>query len=154
MYKRILVPYDGSPTSTRGLDEAIAFARSSGGSLRLVHMIDELSFVTGFETYPAYASSVLPFMKENAERLLAEGKARAAAQGVQADSVLADNLTQRLSDFVADEARRWNADLVVLGTHGRRGVGRALLGSDAEQILRTAPVPVLLVRAAPAAHNG
>ena len=48
---------------------------------------------------------------------------------------------------MAEQARQWPADLIVIGTHGRRGVGRMLLGSDAEQIVRTAPVPVLLVRA-------
>jgi nucleotide-binding universal stress UspA family protein len=48
---------------------------------------------------------------------------------------------------VVDEAKRWGAELIVIGTHGRRGVGRMLMGSDAEQILRLSPVPVLLVRA-------
>jgi len=52
-----------------------------------------------------------------------------------------------LSDLVGDQAKAWNADLVVIGTHGRRGVNRLMLGSDAEQIVRTSPVPVLLVRA-------
>ena len=53
---------------------------------------------------------------------------------------------QRLGDTVADAARDWGADLVVLGTHGRRGVGRVLLGSGAEQVIRCASVPVLIVR--------
>ncbi len=48
---------------------------------------------------------------------------------------------------VCDQVKAWSADLVVIGTHGRRGVGRMLLGSDAEQVLRTSPVPVLVVRA-------
>jgi nucleotide-binding universal stress UspA family protein len=48
---------------------------------------------------------------------------------------------------VIEQAKAWGADLIVIGTHGRRGVGRLLLGSDAEQIVRMAPVPVLLVRA-------
>jgi len=52
-----------------------------------------------------------------------------------------------VSDLVIDQAREWGANLIVLGTHGRRGVNRMLLGSDAEQILRMATVPVLLVRA-------
>ena len=53
--------------------------------------------------------------------------------------------------MVADEARRWNADLIVVGTHGRRGVGRMLLGSGAEQVIRMAPVPVLVIRSEGAA---
>jgi nucleotide-binding universal stress UspA family protein len=49
-------------------------------------------------------------------------------------------------DLVAAAAKSWSVELVVIGTHGRRGLGRLLLGSDAEQILRLSPVPVLLVR--------
>jgi nucleotide-binding universal stress UspA family protein len=55
----------------------------------------------------------------------------------------------RVSDVIVKEAAQWPADLIVLGTHGRRGAGRLLLGSDAEQVLRVAPVPVLLVRHRP-----
>ena len=51
-----------------------------------------------------------------------------------------------MGETVANAARLWNADLIVVGTHGRRGVGRMLLGSGAEQIVRLAPVPVLVVR--------
>ena len=63
-----------------------------------------------------------------------------------ADTVLDDGVHSRLADWVVEEVRAWPADVVVLGTHGRRGVGRMLLGSDAEQVLRICPVPVLLVR--------
>ena len=55
-------------------------------------------------------------------------------------------MAARVADLVVEQARQWGAELIVLGTHGRRGLGRALLGSDAEQVLRQAPVPVLLVR--------
>ncbi len=68
------------------------------------------------------------------------------AAGVEADNMLFDNFGERLGDAVADAAKRWNADLVVVGTHGRRGIGRVFLGSGAEQIIRLAPVPVLVVR--------
>ena len=62
------------------------------------------------------------------------------------DAVLHEDTSGRVAEIVADEATSWGADLVVLGTHGRRGVGRLILGSDAEQVLRPSPVPVLLVR--------
>jgi nucleotide-binding universal stress UspA family protein len=67
---------------------------------------------------------------------------------IPVDTVLADTLQGRVCDLVIDEANRWKADLIVIGTHGRRGPGRLAMGSDAEQILRLAPAPVLLVRAA------
>ena len=60
---------------------------------------------------------------------------------------LTEVLPGRVCDVAVEQAKAAGADLIVLGTHGRRGVGRMLMGSDAEQILRIAPTPVLLVRA-------
>jgi len=146
MYQRILVPIDGSPTSNRGLDEATALAKLTGGRLRLIHAVDELTYATGFETYAAYAADVIPAMKKAGEELLKRGKQRAEGQGVAVDAVLLEGQGVRLSDMVIEHAQSWKADLIVIGTHGRRGVRRLLLGSDAEQILRLSSVPVLLVR--------
>ena len=73
MYQRILVPIDGSPTSDRGLDEAIALARITGGSIRLVNILDELVFTTGFETGATYMRNVLPALRQGSERILAAG---------------------------------------------------------------------------------
>ena len=151
MYQRILVPFDGSATSSRGLDEAIKLATLTGATVRLIHVVDVLLFATGFETAAAYAGEVIPFMKQAGEKILQEGKARVEKAGVKAETLLVDSITTRLSDAVAAQVKAWNADLIVIGTHGRRGVDRLMLGSDAEQILRSALVPVLLVRAAVAA---
>ena len=147
MYQRILVPIDGSTTSNKGLDEAIQLARLTGAKLRLVHIVDTLSFATGFEPYTVYAGDVIPRMKEAGQQILDEGQRRVAEQGVAVDTLLFDSLANRVSDTVIEQAKAWGADLIVLGTHGRRGVGRLLLGSDAEQIARMASIPVLLVRA-------
>ena len=72
-------------------------------------------------------------------------------RSIPVDTALFDSLSKRLCDRVAEQVKEWGADVIVLGTHGRRGVGRMLLGSDAEQIVRTATVPVLLVRGMPVA---
>lgn len=146
MYQHILVPIDGSATSTRGLDEAIKLAGLTGASLRLIHVVDALSFATGFEPYGVYSTDVMAVMKEAGERILEQGRARVEAAGIKVDSLLFDSLASRLSEIVMEQAKGWGADLIVIGTHGRRGVERLFLGSDAEQILRMAPVPVLLVR--------
>ena len=147
MYQRILVPIDGSATSDKGLDEAIALARLTGARLCLIHVLDNLSFATGYETCAVYTDSVLPFARQAGDRILQEGSARAAARGVQVETRLIDDLLPRMSELVVEQTRAWQADLIVIGTHGRRGAERVLLGSDAEQIMRLAPVPVLLVRA-------
>ncbi len=147
MYQRILVPVDGSATSNHGLQEAIKIARLTGASLRLIHVVDELRYATGFETYAAYANDLIPFVKAAGEKILSDAKERANKAGVIVETRLAEEFATRLSDVVVEQAKAWKADLIVVGTHGRRGIGRALLGSDAEQIMRAAPVPVLLVRA-------
>ena len=110
-------------------------------------MLDILDFTSGFETAAVYADHVVPFMRRTGQDLLHEGQARAERAGVRVDTVLLEGMKTRLCDAVAEQARAWGAELIVIGTHGRRGAGRVLLGSDAEQIVRTAPVPVLLVRA-------
>ena len=144
MYKRILVPVDGSPTSVRGLDAAIGLAKLGGASLHLVHVLDRVVFAGG-ETYTV---DVFGMLREAGERILQETKARAAAAGIEASTFLSEVLPGRVSDVVVEQAKASGADLIVVGTHGRRGVSRLFVGSDAEQIVRVAPVPVLLVRAA------
>lgn len=146
MYQRILVPIDGSPTSDRGLLEAIAIARLTGGTIRLVHVLDELIFTTGFETGATYMNTVLPALRQKAEHILQTGKDRVAAAGVAVETLVVECFARRTSDVIVEQTAEWRADLIVLGTHGRRGINRAMLGSDAEQVLRMATVPVLLVR--------
>lgn len=147
MYQRILVPVDGSETSKAGLAEAVKLARLTGAQIRLIHVVDESPFLLSAEGMAAVATDLLALLREGGQRILDEARADVVAQGVAVDTALYDGLASRLSDCVDDEVQRWNADLVVLGTHGRRGVGRMVLGSGAEQVARTSRVPVLLVRA-------
>lgn len=145
MYKRILVPVDGSETSNKALVTALQFARDFGSRVRLVHVVEELTFVTGFDP-SGYSGELATVMREAGEKILASALAIAQSAGVPADSMLFDKPGERLAETVADAAKLWNADLIVAGTHGRHGLGRVLMGSGAEQIVRLAPVPVLVVR--------
>lgn len=154
VYRQLLVPFDGSPTSAKALDEAIRLARLTGARLRLLHVVDELSYVNGFETATNYINEIVPLMQAAGEKLLALARQKAQAQGVDTDSVLVVGGPGRICEHVAEQARSAQADLIVVGSHGRRGIGRVLLGSDAEQIVRTAPVPVLVVRGAEDAARG
>lgn len=148
MYDRILVPVDGSPPSARALQEALRVAQLTGARLRLVHVIDELPFALSADTFSPYAGDLLALLREGGAKVLIDARQEVQAAGIDVDTVLRDSFQGRVCDLVVDEAKSWPADLIVIGTHGRRGVRRAVLGSDAEQILRLAPVPVLLVRAA------
>jgi nucleotide-binding universal stress UspA family protein len=142
MYRRILVPVDGSATSNKALVAALQIAREGGGRVRLVHALDELVYLSGYE----YSGDVIKIAREQASRVLSDAMAMAQSAGIPAEQDLVETPGTRLGDSVASHAREWDADLIVVGTHGRRGVGRVLLGSGAEQIIRCAPVPVLVIR--------
>ena len=146
MYTHILVPVDGSPTSDRGLEEAVKLARLTGARLRLMHVVDQLVYSAGMEGFGAMTADLIPLLREGGEKVLKTAKARVEASGVPVETALFDSFAGRVCDLVVAEATNWHADLIVLGTHGRRGVGRVFMGSDAEQIVRLAPTPVLLVR--------
>ena len=146
MYTRILVPVDGSPTSDRGLEEAVNLARLTGARLRLIHVIDQYIYATGMDGF-SMTADLFAVLREAGEKILKACKARVEAAGVPVETTSLESLSGRVCDLVVAEAKNWGADLIVLGTHGRRGVGRVFMGSDAEQIVRLAPTPVLLVRA-------
>lgn len=146
------MPVDGSPTASLGLDEAVKLARLTSGRLRLVHVIDELSMMVGLEWSAAMPASAIQQLREGGQTLLEAAAARVRKQGVEVDTVLIDNLSSRVAEQVLLQAAEWPAELIVLGTHGRRGLPRLMMGSDAEQIIRLAHTPVLLVRGAAAKH--
>jgi len=147
MYQRILVPFDGSATAARGLAEAVKLAGLTGARLRLIHVVDELSFAFAASEGLTFTGDMPSLLREAGAAILAQGAASAQAAGLVVETVLKDSFAGRVCDLVIDEARSWPADLIVLGTHGRRGVGRLFMGSDAESIVRSAPIPVLLIRA-------
>lgn len=147
MYRRILVPVDGSPAARAGLDEAIRLAGLTGAELRLVHVLDAAAHASGFETGAVYCNEVVPLMKQIGGRVLDDAKERCRQSGVKAEGLLIETIADRVCKLVVAQANDWGAELIVIGTHGRRGAERLMLGSDAEQIVRLSPVPVLLVRA-------
>jgi nucleotide-binding universal stress UspA family protein len=141
-FRRILVPVDGSATSNKALVMALDIARDSDSHVRLIHVVDELAYMTGFEA----SGEVLAIVREGAQRVLAEATEIAKSAGVPVETHLIDEPGHRMGDQVCNEAAEWEADLIVVGTHGRRGMSRLMLGSGAEQIIRLAQVPVLVVR--------
>jgi nucleotide-binding universal stress UspA family protein len=143
LFKKILVPIDGSDTADKAMRMALDMARESLASVRFMHVIDDDRYFSSYE----FSADLRTYAFDNAKKLLQNAMDAAAALGVNADTQLINKPGQRLGENVADEAQNWGADLVVVGTHGRRGLGRVLLGSGAEQVVRLSPVPVLMVRA-------
>lgn len=146
MYQRILVPVDGSPTSNTGLTEAIKLARLTGARVRVLHVVDEMPFLISSDGYAPIPGDVFTVLRDVGKSILEQARATVDAAGVPVEAALFDSLSGRLCDRVVEQVKEWKADVIVLGTHGRRGVGRMFMGSDAEQIVRTSTVPVLLVR--------
>jgi len=143
MFKRILVPIDGSATSNKALALALQVARDGGGTVRLLHDLDELALLSGAE-----GLDLLKVMNEQGQKMLEMAAETVKAAGVNVETKLIEAPGRRLGEVVAEDATEWKADLIVVGTYGRRGISRMVLGSGAEQIVRLAPVPVLTVRGA------
>lgn len=146
MYERILVPVDGTDTAKRGLLEAMRLSKALGGcTLRLVHIVDDSALALNPEAGIAAAPLVEDFA-EGGKQILEEARILAQTQGIAAEIVLHENFTGRVADLIVDEARKWQAQLIVMGTHASGGIRHAVMGSDAEAVLHGAEIPVLLVR--------
>src|SRR5438128_4915941 len=145
-YKRILVPIDGSPTSARGLREAIGFAKAQKAKLQLVHVVDVHNAVLAGLEGGAAVTELAAALRARGRKILASAATVARKAGLACDTVLLESLTGPAAEPIVRQARKWPADLIVIGTHGRRGLKRLVMGSDAEQIVRNAPAPVMLVR--------
>jgi len=145
MFKRILVPIDGSPASSAGLRTAVDLARDQKARLRLVHLGKQIP-ARRRKAEGMTASELFEAIREQGKKLLERQAALCRARGVRTDTALYIGLAGHPARLVLAEARKWRADLIVMGTEGRRGLRRAVVGSDAEEVIRAAPVPVLLTR--------
>lgn len=145
MFKKILVPVDGSDASTKGLDAAIQLAKSHGSALRLVHVVNELVLVGSYGP-PLYFEDLIQALREGGKAILKAAQSHVREQALEPQTVLLESIGGRAANLIVEQAKQWPADLIVMGTHGRRGLGRLALGSDAEMVLRSTPVPILLVR--------
>lgn len=145
MYQRILVPLDGSPASEAGLREALMLARDAHAVVRLLHVIDEFALTLDFGS-PEGLDNVRSALHRYGEEILDKARAQAAEAGVQAETSKRLTSDRRVAQAVLAEAEDWKADLIAMGTNGRRGFSHLLLGSEAELVARSSPVPVLLVR--------
>jgi nucleotide-binding universal stress UspA family protein len=146
MYKRILVPFDGSAPSRAGLREAIGLAADAGSQLVVLHVVSELPLLMGgAEAYINYGEMAELLMKTGRD-LVQEAASLARKDGVACETNVVDAGATPVCDVILDQIAAQRCDLVVMGTHGRRGLRRLTLGSDAELVVRRASIPVLLVR--------
>ena len=149
MFKRILVALDGSAASNAGLKTAIQLAIDQHATLLGMHVVDDAAVTINFEGgyMPAgYVDSLYQGLRESGQATLAKAQAAARDAGAEMKPLLVDTRGQTVAEAILAQARKQKADVIVLGTHGRRGLSRMLMGSDAEAVIRETRVPVLLVR--------
>ena len=147
MYKHMLVAVDGSDTSNLALQEAIKLAKEQQAALRIIHVVDETPAYMMVET-PYLVADYQKAMREAGQKVLATCAATARQAGIEVDTKFAilEVMAQHICDAINEEAKRWPADLIVIGTHGRHGFNHLLLGSVAEGVIRLATKPVLVIR--------
>ncbi len=144
MFQNILVPVDGSPTALVAVDKAIGLAKAFGSSITLAHVIDPYPYIgvgadyaLGQNEYMAAATAGANLALENAEApILAAGLP--CQRRVVDGHVVEDGILSMVSDL--------HIDLVVMGSHGRHGIEKLLLGSVTQRVLSHISVPVLVVR--------
>jgi nucleotide-binding universal stress UspA family protein len=147
MYGKILVPVDGSEPSAAGLSEAIKIAKGQASEIRLVHIVNELILDYGYGS-ALYAADALETLRQCGHSILEAAEIEARRAGIKTTAALVESVAGRVADLILAEAGACSADLIVMGTHGRRGIARIVMGSDAEGVVRASQVPVLLVHGA------
>jgi nucleotide-binding universal stress UspA family protein len=144
MYKHILIAVDGSDTSNKALAEAINLAKDQQAELKIVYTVDEASIFTAADIPDPVR--IEQTWVEAGKKILEEAKQKAQAAGVQVETkILETDMSNTIADSIVGEAKSWPADIIVAGTHGRRGISHLMMGSVAEGITRITPVPLLLI---------
>lgn len=147
MYKRILVPVDGSPVSVLGLREAVRFAKDQNARLRIIHIVDESALIQ----YPEPANvtgQMLETFVNGGQKIVRDAVTLATRHGIKPEHVLYETLVGALADVILKEAKKWRADIIVMGTQEKGSIQHFFLGSDAETIARSTLLPVLLIHGA------
>jgi nucleotide-binding universal stress UspA family protein len=146
MYQRILVPVDGSEPSMAAVREVLKITTDRARQIRLAHVMELQEWTA---TPAGTVGDILrATQRASGEKLLSDSKSILTAQGFDCDGVLLESHGESAAQAIIAHAATWLPDLIVMGTHGRKGVGRLILGSHAAEVVRTASIPVLLVRGA------
>lgn len=149
MYKHILVAIDDSSTAIKALAEAATLARMHGASLEIVHAVDEgpfRAFGHHGDTSLIDPDVVRTALESEGVGILAKAVAQVDLTGLQSTQRVLESDHAHVDDQIAEAVVKTGADLLVVGSHGRRGVQHLLLGSVAEKLLRKVSISVLIVR--------
>jgi nucleotide-binding universal stress UspA family protein len=149
MYAEILIATDGSELAKRALEQGLKLAKALGSHVTIMTVTEPAALVgggytafggTGYDPIP----ELIEAQKKHADSVLGTAAAAARAEGIEPRTVLVDNSYP--ADAIVATAHKDRADLIVMGSHGRRGLGRLLLGSQTANVLAHTKVPVLVTR--------
>ena len=146
MYKRILVAIDGSQAAQLALQEALKIAQAAQSSVSAVFVAEHSAQMVDIGTGLLDQQTRETASAGAAQATLEDARALFEQRGVRGLTRIVDAYCEDIAGVLCRIADECEADLVVMGTHGRHGIGRLLLGSVAETVLRHARVPVLVVR--------
>jgi nucleotide-binding universal stress UspA family protein len=144
MFNHILVPIDGSETSMLAVSKASGLALAFGSRITLIHVIDNYPFIGVGVDYALGQNEYLAAATASANAALARGVAALAAEGLHSDQRVIDGHV--VHEGIVDTAIAIAADLIVMGSHGRSGIEKLLLGSVTQRVLQDANMPVLVVK--------
>ena len=144
MFHHILVPVDGSAASSQAIEKAVAIAQAFKSRVTVVSVIDTYAF-TGVGIDAGYGhAEYLKAVTDQAEAAVRAAKLIFEAAGIQLSASVVEG--QVIYQHIIDAATSANADLIVMGSHGRKGFAKLVLGSVASQVLSHTHLPVMIVR--------
>ena len=146
-YTHLLVPTDGSELSERALDQAIGLAKALGAHLTVLHAQPPVPLPIlgmGDAIDPVTVDTMVRASREAAQAVMAAALIRARAAGLEPRQQQVEHASPHTA--IVDAARSLGCDLIVMASHGRRGIEGFLLGSETQKVLATSPAPVLVVR--------
>lgn len=150
MYNHMLISTDGSDVAQRGVDQGLSLAKALGAKVTIVTVTERFPIYTGgmaaagWIPGPTEMAEYEAGQKEWADGVLARAKADADKLGVETETVHVPDALP--AEAILDTAKARGCSLVVMSSHGRRGIGRLLLGSQTSEVLSHSPVPVLVIR--------
>ncbi|WP_113913555.1 universal stress protein [Roseovarius dicentrarchi] len=139
MYKHILIPHDGSELSMKGVQQGLGLAKELGAQVTIA-VVSQPYPLQSAATVDSWAKG----QKDFVEDVIAKAKAAAKDMGIEVDAYRATNASA--ADAIIDAAATMTCDLIVMASHGRRGISRLLLGSQTSEVVSHSPIPVLVVR--------
>ncbi|MCI1192153.1 universal stress protein [Calidifontimicrobium sp. SYSU G02091] len=144
MYKHILVPTDGSEISAKAAEHAIALAKLTGAALSVMSVKEPFPYSAISEMQPTPPQEFYDAQERIASARVKEVADKAAAAGVKCTSTTIEALHPW--EAICEHAKAQNCDLIVMASHGRRGVAALLLGSETQKVLTHTTTPVLVVK--------